>query len=362
MKLIWLALFVFYAPFVAAANLRVALIVPDQETQRFWQQVVDFAQAVAEDHNIHLDIHYSDTNRFAFRTTIENILQQANKPDYLIFRPMQGTAVEAFSQLDSLNIGFVTLEQGLSDAELDEVGLPQQKYPNWLGAVVYDDADGGAQLTAALHKRHLQLQPDSSMYMTAIAGGFERLSLIRQSSLNQLPLRRGPIVLNQIFPMSWSVSTVQQNFPAIYDRYPDTDAYWCVSDAFALTISAWLNTHQAKTNPLIGGFDWLPEAISAIEQGKITASVGGHFLMAGKALLKIIAYQQGDKQTAPSLLLEKYELIDQDNVADYQAFLQQAPWAAIDYRQFSRASQATPPELSISNMIKAFAQTSTAPQ
>jgi ABC-type sugar transport system substrate-binding protein len=343
-----------------ASSLQVSFIVPDKEAHLFWQQVIDVAQSVADDLDIKLDVHFSDTNRFSSLYSVNAVSQQKIKPDYIIYRPKQGKAVTVLDLLESRKIPFVTLEQGFSDAEAIEIGKPQQKYKHWLGTVSYDDKAAGALLTSALYKQHLKNNPLKTMYVTGISAAFDRVSLSRQSSLEKMYRSSGNIVVNQIFPMSWDIKNVKENFPTIHSRYPNTNAYWCVADSFCLTIIEQLKMLDSSSDKqiVLGGFDWLPPAIDKIKTGEITASVGGHFLMVGKALLKIIEYHHANNVFLTNSLLENYELIDQNNVDEYQLFLKKAPWTEVDFRQFSSVynKQKKPVELSIANLMLAHSQ------
>ena len=359
MKIRLMILWLVVAWSTQAAALNVAFLVPDTQERKFWQQVVGVVQSVADDHNINLQVYYSSNDRFASRTGIANIVGQNQKPDYVIYRPIKGSVIDTMRLLEAHKISFVTLEKSFSDEELQLVGKPQSKYQHWLGTVEYDDEQGGALLTAALLQQHQKTQPDTTMRLTAIGGGFEQVSLARQSHLKNLALQDKPVVVNQIFPMSWSIDNIYQTFPAINSRYPDTHAFWCVADSFALAILDHISAPSNSDSPvLIGGFDWLPEAIDKIASKDLAASVGGHFLMAANALLKIIEYSQGNNVFLQNNTAQKYEVIDHDNVALYQPFLHKAPWPEIDYRQFSSHfnQQKKPVDLTVANLIAAYSQ------
>jgi ABC-type sugar transport system substrate-binding protein len=273
---------------------------------------------------------------------------------------MQGNAVAVVDLLESKKIPFVTLERGFRDVEAIEIGKPQQKYKHWLGAVSYDDQAAGALLTSALYKQHVKNKPLEKMYITGISGLFDRVSLARQSSLEKLYENSGNIFVNQVFPMSWELKNVKENFPAMYRRYPNTNAYWCVADSFCLTVIEQLKSLNSTPDKkiLVGGFDWLPSAIDKIKTGEMTASVGGHFLMVGKALLNIIEYHHGNNVFLTNTRLENYELLDQNNVDEYQPFLKKAPWTDVDFRQFSSVynKEKKPIALSIANLMFAHSQ------
>jgi ABC-type sugar transport system substrate-binding protein len=342
------------------ASLKVSLVIPDNADSSFWAMVVATSQSVADDLDVQLDVHYSDTNRFATRSAIEAITQQQDKPDYIIYRPLQGNAIEVLDILEASEIPFVTLEQGFNDAEQAQIGQPQQKYQYWLGTVIYDDVAAGDLLSQALLTQHHLNKPNKKMSITGIGGGFDRVSVARQLSLTPSSKRNNEIIVNQIFPMSWSVENVKQQFPQVHKRYPNTDAYWCVADIFALTIIEQFSLGTVATNApiLIGGFDWLPEALDKIKSGEMTASVGGHFLMAAKALLDIVEYHKGTDTRFEQKPMAKFELIDQSNVELYHPFIKQLPWPEIDYRQFSKvySQQVKAPELNVANLQAAYAK------
>ena len=360
MKLKWLILIFLLHGVTNASPLQVSFIVPDKEANLFWQRVIDVAQSVADDLDIKLSVHFSDTNRFSALETLDAVSQGKIKPDYLIYRPLQGNAVSILNLLESREIPFVTIERGFSDTEEIKIGKPQQKYKYWLGAITYDDKAGGAFLTSALYKQHIKHYPDKKMYITGISGAFDKVSLARQSSLEKLNRKSGNIVINQVFPMSWELKNVEQNFPSMHSRYPDTDAYWCVADEFCLAAIEQLKKlgSSSEKKIVLGGFDWLSPAIDKIKTGEMTASVGGHFLMVSKALLNIVEYHHANNVFLTNTELENYELIDQNNVDKYQPFLKKSPWSEIDYRQFSSVynKQKKPIELSIANLMLAHSQ------
>ena len=73
-------------------------------------------------------------------------------------------------------------------------------------------------------------------------------------------------------------------------RYSNIDIVWAASDGMALGVMDAISSGHSKISResiLIGGVDWTPEAIRMIQQNHIDASVGGHFMQAAWALVKI---------------------------------------------------------------------------
>jgi ABC-type sugar transport system substrate-binding protein len=143
------------------------------------------------------------------------------------------------------------------------------------------------------------------------------------------------------------------NFALMLDRYPNTNIFWCASDQLALeTLEQYRLTFDRPI--VIGGFDWLPEALSKIQQGKLTASVGGHFLMGAVAISKIFDYEHGIDRFLSDSLVDNFEVITQANVETYLDFIQRKQWQEVNFKQFSAFATASEPKpLTMQNIIKA---------
>ena len=103
---------------------------------------------------------------------------------------------------------------------------------------------------------------------------------------------------------------------------------------------------------LIGGFDWMPIVLEKIKAGEMTASAGGHFLMTGDALVKIVDHHNGTDRFLNEPLLNSYEIIDGENIDRYQPFLIGQYWKQADFSKYlwTGQEQTTRP-LNIENLI-----------
>jgi ABC-type sugar transport system substrate-binding protein len=340
-----------------AENLKVIFLIPDENGPSFWQMVTGNSQAAAKTLGVDLEVIYSANNRFEHKLQIDKIVQRKRKPDYIIFRPFQGTVKKSFTLLDQNKIPFVTLERSFFNVESEEIGEPRQKYKHWIGQIVYDDIAGGKLLKNTLIRKHFKKSPNEVMHITGIGGSHDTLSLNRQSTLEQdmLANKEQPIVINQIFPTLWDPAIVTQRFPQIIQRYPKTNVFWCAGDALALEVFKQLK-QKGINNILVGGFDWLPAVLKQIVAGNITASVGGHFLMAASALVKIVDYHQGVDRFILPPMIYNYEVITEENVREYIKFMDSKAWNKVDFSLFLHTkSSSVPPELNVKNMIKQLA-------
>ncbi|MBU3003669.1 ABC transporter substrate-binding protein [Paraglaciecola arctica] len=312
---------------------RVILIIPDKEGAAFWDMVYQASFASAKSLGMSLEVIYGGDNRFTTLAIIEDIVTQPSQPDYLIFRPYHGNTANVFDTIEAKGIDFVTLEQAFADNETTELLKPKQKYKHWIGEVAYDNVSGGALLLKALIDAHLSQHPDIKPSITGIGGNFDYLSRTREQSLNAL-YRRNDIDLNQIFPTYWDPQNIATNFETILKRYPHTNIFWCASGQLTLKT---LQQYQLLSNKptVIGGFDWLPEALLKIQQGELTASVGGHFLMGAIAMTKIFDYQHGVDRFSNHNALYDFEVINKNNVTEYLDVVQHQKWQKVDFGKFS---------------------------
>jgi len=338
---------------VSMAKTHVTFIAPDSNKHDFWKLVANIGQSAANNLDIDLEIIYSESNRFSSKRIIEKIVNQKNKPEFLIFFPYIGNTQTLFSLLDAAKIPFITLEQKFSHEIQNKIGKPRERFKYWLGQINYDNESGGLILLNALIEFHFKKYPKRTMYITGIGGVFDGLSSSRQSALqnvNKLGFGN-KVVLNQIVPMRWEPKNIESRFYLLKQRYPNTNTYWCAGDEMALQI---LKEHKRRSNaPInIGGFDWLPDALDKINKGEMTASVGGHFLMVAKALIKIIDYKNGLDTFLTPPLLNQYELITLQNVKIYQSFINQRLWDNVNWSRFLKSKYKHHPlDLTVTNLI-----------
>lgn len=345
-----LVLFYFISFTLFAKNTEVTLIIPDKKGPVFWQFVSDVSKSAAKNLNINLEIIYTNSHRFALKNTIDEILKRKVKPEYIIFRPFLGNTAQVFNQLERHKVKFVTLEQAFDGRIKQIIGTPQHKYKYWLGEVIYDNKAGGELLLNTLIHEQRKRSSDEMIYVTAIGGDFDKVSKDREDIFNRLSQLENPkkIFVNQVIPMYWNPNNLEQRFPALQKRYPKTNIYWCAGDQLALKVLALAN-HPSKL--IIGGFDWLPIMLKKIKSQEVTASVGGHFLMVAKALIKIVDYESGHNQFLTSPQLHKLEIITIDNVDSHISFFEDKGWNQIDFNLYLHANNKNTPILTTQHLI-----------
>lgn len=333
----------------------IALILPQAAEHSFWRIVEDVAYTVAADLGINIQTYTSIESRFSLLSTVEHLLRQDNKPDYVIIRPYQGNARALFDLLHQANVKFITLEDTDFDNQDGIIQYPTESYPNWIGEVVYDNQQGSQLLLDALLREHKNAYPNKPINVVGLGGNFNSVSKQREQVLVDMDAKQ-KLQLKQVFSTNWDKQIAQDKLPEILRRYPQARLIWCANDDLALT-AYQLASKQHNQPYFIGGFDWLSGAIESIEQGKLTASVGGHFLMAGQAVLQIAQYQLADAPQRYQDSLGKYnfELITQTNVRQFSRFIKRKGWQFLSYQHYLHHGVGLAPQrLSITSMIKLY--------
>lgn len=312
---------------------KIILIIPDEQGPAFWSLVHQVSAATAKSLDVQLEVIYGGANRFATLEIINEIIARPTKPDYLVFRPFHGNAVTVFDRIEASGISFVTLEQAFSGEEAISLQQPKQKYSHWIGEITYDNVKGGELLLNALLSEQHMRAPNVKPSIIGLGGDFDNLSISRQQILTNLA-SSGDRKLNQVFPTYWDPKNVTANFAMMHKRYPDTNIFWCAGDQLALET---LKQAQLLSNKaiVVGGFDWLPDALSKIQQGEYTASVGGHFLMGAIAITNILDYQHGIDRFLPYPNRYDFEVITKENVRSYLNFMNQQKWLDVNFKLFS---------------------------
>ncbi len=317
--------------------LQVLMISPSYQADPFFSQVDTVARYAAVSLGFELTLLHGDGNRLFQKQILQNYLKE-RKPDYLILQVYPGTGQDLFQYLHQQQIPTITLEHILLDKEQQLVGKPGEKYPYWIGEIYHDNQHAGQLLMQQLLR---QCQPASGSGLNEVIGingayGFE--SDQRAAGAIAAVKANPKFKLQQIVNANWVQDVAYTQTLQLLRRYPQSRVIWSASDWMALGVTEALRSQQLEPADFcVGGFDWIPAAIDKIRDGEITASVGGHFLMAAWAMVAIFDHQQG--KLPAGLLSNKpafaLELLTRDNLRQYQPLLQLNSWQQLDFRQFS---------------------------
>ncbi|WP_111979395.1 hypothetical protein [Algibacillus agarilyticus] len=329
----------------------ITFILPDHKEHQFWYWVTDAIQSAASEQQLNINIIHIDNNRFTLDKKINEIVNQKTPPDYLVFRAFPALGQQIFDVIEAKKINFITLEQVFTAKEKSIMGEPGDKYKYWINEINYDQKQAGYALAEELHRQFNQdNSPLKQVQITGLSGTFDAVTDKREAGLLAYDKQYENLLMNQIFRMNFSQTMVNERFLRVINRYPDTQIFWCASAQMALEVNEQKQNLKQYQNQewYIGGFDWLPEALLKVQQEKIKALVGGHFMMGVIALLEIAEHKQGIKAQR----INHFELLTKKNIAPYINFINHKKWRNIKYKKYiATQAQPTPPTLNIKNLI-----------
>ncbi|GLX80332.1 hypothetical protein tinsulaeT_36720 [Thalassotalea insulae] len=321
--------------------INVTFINPSVPGTAFWDRVSAAAVAAADDFDIQLTILYGRDNRIFQYKAIEQAIAAEITPDYIIFMPYDGNAVQSYDLIEAAKIPFVTIERTLQPTEQAELGQPQQKYHYWLGEIFHNNVNAGKLLADALIEQAVKGANKKSLTAIGIAGSFSGESNQRAEGLKQSIDAHHNIELLQVVPAIWSRERSRHIILQLTERFGDIDIAWAASDSMALGVLDSLKSGYDKMNPklAIGGIDWTVEAIQAVKQGDLAASVGGHIMQTAWALVKIYDHHRGIKVFTKGKNSESYDLevIHNKNIMHYFILANKVNWRAVNFKQFTRS-------------------------
>ena len=81
--------------------------------------------------DINLTIIYGRNNRIYNYNALRDLVNQKNKPDYVIFSPFDGTAERSFNLLNKTKVSYITLERTLHAEQQGNIEVLQIVSAGW---------------------------------------------------------------------------------------------------------------------------------------------------------------------------------------------------------------------------------------
>ncbi|GHE82666.1 ABC transporter substrate-binding protein [Thalassotalea profundi] len=345
-------------PFSAHA-INITFVNPSLSGTAFWDRVTNAFLDVAHDLNINVDVVYGSDNRLHNYQAIEQIVKRETKPDYVIFMSYSGNAKATYDLLEQNQIHFVTLERTLPLDEQLTLGLPQENYKFWLGEVFHDNEKAGELLGDILIEAAIKINQGKVNTLSAVGimGIFGGESEHRSNGFKTSIAKHKNTQLLQTVPAFWMRDTSEVVFTQLLQRYGDIDIAWAASDDMALGILKVAREQNITKKLTIGGIDWTIEAINEVRDGNLTASVGGHFMQAAWALIKIFDHHHNAAPFIKGANTSTYQLtaITSENISNYYFLTKKIDWSQVDFKKYSLVyNQQSQHDFTIERLIKLF--------
>lgn len=318
-----------------AAAPKVLFVSPSHAEDPFFRHVEQYSRIAAKSLELEFEVIYGEGNRLWQQQQLEAYLK-VQQPDYVIVQPYSGGAkmlMDFLASFPSMNI--ITFERILLPTEEPVIGVPGQFYNNWIAEIYFDNASASQALSRVLLEACREQARAGQTDVIGLNGahGFE--SEARGKALEAVTRQDPDFRFQQLVYSQWQRELAARQSLQLLQRYPKTSVIWAASDWMAMGVLDMLQQQNEVEGPYcIGGFDWLPKSIEAIRDGRMVASVGGHYMMGAWAL--VVAYDHW-KQSFPHDQLSGHpafalEVISVDNVQQYLPLLDPAYWEMFDFR------------------------------
>jgi len=334
-----------FVPPISAAQtpIKVAFLSPGpQGKQPFWTELAAFMQAAADDLGMDLEVVYAN-HRFEVEENARWIAHRKDRPDYLVYIYQATSTRNMLPMLEEAGIRSVIINTDTIPLERALVGLPREKYAQWIGHIYPDDLLAGRMLADCLIREGIDkglTDNDRRLHIVGIGGSRDTTSgTYRMDGLLQALGDNPRAVLDRFVWADWEREKARVKTLALLDYHPDARVYWAVHDHTALGILDAVEGLGIKAgkNFLTGGIGWSAECIEAVRDGRMEAAIGGHFMDGAWALIMILDYHNGHDFAAPDPVLKsEMRLLDRTNLDKYLPLLDRDNWKKIDFKRFTR--------------------------
>lgn len=325
-----------------AAGPRVVFLNPAPPGNAFWDCVTRSMKAAAEDFDMDLSVTYLDkneiTSRFSYVNAAGEALKRTPKPDYLIFLNLKDTGHRMLNMAELGGVKSVVILSDIHPEEARQVGAPRERFTHWIALISPDDEQAGFALGTALMDEATLRWPQHAPQITGILGAQNgTASALRYAGLQRaVKTRNDAVLLHSVPTRTWLSSEGKEKSHLLLARNPEANIIWAASDGLAF--GAFDAIRETGRPAVTGGVDWTDEGLQAVAQGRLTASVGGHFLEGIVALVMIYDYHQGIdfiNDTGTRLSTPMYAATTK-NAQQLRTLLNDKNLRRLDFRQLSK--------------------------
>lgn len=325
-----------------AQQKNIVLFSPGVEENTFWKNIELITQAACNDFQYNFEVYYGDDDPEKVAKNIQHITSRSNTPDAVLFPDMSGNGEEFLKIADGNGVPALIINMGVNTSE---AGYPRQKYEHWIGQIIPDDIDAGYLLakhliTAAKNQKAAE---NGSIRLLAISGRENDIASIdRVDGLKKAVDEELNVELVDILYTNWTAEETQKKLRAKLDYDDKITVVWTASDQMGIAASDVLSEYGKKVNQNVftGGIDWTPAGLKAVQDDRLTASVGGHLIEGGWATVMLFDYFNGKDFKAESTMLKTpMSVVDEKNVDVFLNKLGNGNWGRINFTLYSKVHQ-----------------------
>ncbi|BDX07156.1 ABC transporter substrate-binding protein [Planctobacterium marinum] len=317
-------------------TIRVTFLSPNPPSVGFWMHYNKTMQAAANNLNIELTIlHAESLDRFAYLNSLEAV--NVNDTDYVVALMRHNIAQKLVEKFESSPVKLFASNVDVPEKDKKDIGLPRQRYKNWIGHTMPDDYHAGYLLAEQLIQN---TNVNTMRSVVAVSGSRDSsVSFLRNLGLRDYIDNQMGTKLEQVVHTDWRYETALQKGRMLFNRYNDAKIIWCASDEIARAVLDTLSGYEGINDYHIGGIDWSVSAINSWGQSGYVTSVGGHFLEAGIVLALTRDFHDGydfAEQLGTQMRLRMAPLSEQ-NLPLVRDLILNENWHKLDFSKVSQS-------------------------
>ena len=330
----------------ASDKIRVTFLNPTGPKNDFWSTVTSFMKAAAEDLGMEFTVHYvhQENQHYKSFVALQKDIDANKAPDYLVMPFIRGgSSLRTLVTAEKNNIKTLIFNTDIPEKDRRSTGYPRGKFKKWIGHIYPDDKKAGFDLGNELIKasrQKVKTTAKGKVEVIGISGDHLSSAAILRNDGLKLAVKENGEMLQQLVSTNWDRENAKKKAEILMRRFPNATVFWSASDHMSLgIIEAIKNSGKIPGKHIMsGGVDWMPDALDAIRDGHMTASIGGHFMEAGWIMVMLYDYHHGkDFAKSEGLNIQsRMDIINQSNVEDYLKYFKDRKWEKIDFKQLSK--------------------------
>jgi PAS domain S-box-containing protein len=307
---------------------KLVMFIPRQKP--FWLTNARYAKAAAANLGMELEVVDFRDDSALLLSEVERVSRKGVSG--IIFSAFQSTGEALLQITEKYRTPTFIINTEISTVDFS----PRTKYKYWLGKMTPDDVKTGTTLIQQL----LSIAKTSGIskyHVLAIEGvPNQEASIQRRKGMESYAKYTSEIESLTIVPGNWKRETASTLFKKYYKKNPDINVVWCANDIMALAVADTVKALGINKPIYIGGMNWDPPALEAIGENRLHASLGGHFIEGGWAVLLLHDYLKGEDFATESLsFTTTMPTITESNLPAFLFFLNLDPYQ-VDFKNFSK--------------------------
>lgn len=319
-------------------KINVAFVSVTTPQNPFWHNYIAYMKFACDSLGMNFDAYYANENHIQLQSVMENAIKSKRKPNVIVFLDNKMQAETVIKTATQAKIPVFLVNTSLNAAQTQVLGKPREKYKYWIGQMQPDDRAAGYLVAETLFSKF----PNNGKkyHVIGINGNIgSDVTKLRLEGLKDAVSQSNNIILDQVVYGNWLTPTSKYKFVELKKRYPNAKIVWTAGDGMAMGVVQGAKDLKLKPGKdiVVGGIDWLPDALKMVKNKEIDVSVGGHFIEGGWVAVMLYDYFNG-KDFASEKVSWKTQMrpITYANVDYYETKLNQNNWKKINFRKFSK--------------------------